>query len=61
MKIKISKAIFFDFVYTSICIFVLLALNDFNNFWLIFFSFLCGTIGSFVYVLFKEAEDETKS
>lgn len=61
MKIKISKAIIFDFIYTCICLFVLLALNDFNNFLLIFFIFLSGTIGAFVYVLFKEAEDETKS
>ena len=33
MKIKISKAIIFDFIYTCICLFVLLALNDFNNFY----------------------------
>lgn len=60
MKIKISKAIVFDFIYTFIFLFVISKLNDFNNFWLIFFSFLGGTVGTSLYILLREIENETK-
>lgn len=55
------KAIFFNFIYTFICVLALCLLTSFNNLWLIIFSFMLGDISAFVYLYFKEADNETKS
>lgn len=55
------KAIFFNFIYTFICVLTLCLLTSFNNLWLIIFSFILGDLSAFVYLYFKEANNGTKS
>ena len=64
MRIKISKAIIVNFIYTFICILSLCIIAGSENLLLIDFSYLIGDIGAFVYILLREVEkikNETKS
>ena len=55
------KAIFFNFIYTFVCILTLYILAGSENYLVIAFSYLLGDIGAFVYLCFKEEDNETKS